>query len=647
MLIKTTQPKYTPPKEILLDYKNFKGGLNTLFKPTELRPNELDAADNLILTGAGVPTKRWGTANYFLSGATGYGRGLYWAKSANATSVLMAMTDDGLMGRMNGASYTPITGASWASGYNWEATQINDQVYVVNGKNPWTRYNFNTFVSFATLAVPTGLMATNFSGATGSSTYSWRVSALSQVGETLACTRVSLFSLPQTLSLTMVKLQWTPVSAASGILIGYQLYRGPPGDEEWIAGLDNETTLYNDYGSVSASGKLTPESDTTGGPIAKYITRYIDRLLLAGIPGNPTALMISGRAPDSHERFDFAANAAIQLVDPDTGDDITGIGVHQGKIVVFKENSVWQVTLSSETTNITLLLIPSYQLITASQGCSSHRSICAVDNDLFFLGRKGVYVLGYEPGIMADVLRTNELSAKIRPFFKTLSQSDLTNATAVYYDYKYILAFPSAKKCIVFDKERVAWMGPWSTSFGINKFVKYIDSNGVERLLAIDADDNYVSEFSDTLLDDKGVAFGTVLRTKKDDLGDYTIFKTINEVLTGFRNVAGNVGVNVYIEDRDGNVTTAKSFTITGPSSQITASWGTDAFGTTGLGETEQEVSSYAEETIKRALLYKTARYIQFEITTSQGPDTYELLGIKAKAIPQGAGSVPASWNVE
>ena len=646
MLEKVKLPKYVAPKEILLDYKEFRGGWNNLFRQTELRTNELAYADNLMLTGSGVPTKRWGTADYFQSGATGYGRGIYWAKSANATSVLLSMTDWGYMTRMQGASYTQLIGASWASGYDWEATQLNNNVYIVNGQRELVRYDFDALVAFATLAVPEGLTATNFSGATGTSTWSWRVAATSKVGETLACTSVSHFSLPQVLADTMIKLQWSPISAATGSLVGYQIYRGAPGDEVWVGGVDNETTIYNDYGITGSILRQPPTADTTGGPTAKYIMRYQDRLILAGIFGAPTKVMISGRVTN-HERFDWAGGGGYVLVDPDTGDDITGLGIHQNKIIIFKENSVWQVSLANTALGNYSVLEPSYQLITASQGCCSNRSICPVDNDLLFLGRKGVYVLGYEPNIIGDSLRTNELSAKIRPFFATLSEYDLKHACAVYFDYKYILAFPQCKKAIIFDKERIAWMGPWTTTFGISKFTKYIDSNGTEKLLAIDSTDTYVSEFSDALTDDKGVAFGTVLRTRKDDLGDYSIFKTVNEILIGFRDVEGSVGVNVYIEDRSGSTTTAKSFTVTGPASQITATWGTDRFGTVGFGNTEQSVSSYAEETIKRALIYKTARYLQFELTTTLGPDTYELLGIKSRAIPQGTGSVPATWNVE
>ena len=214
---KYNKPQYKPPKDIELDYPQFRGGLNTLFRQTELKKNELAQADNLYLIGSGIPTKRWGSQDYFLSAVTGYGRGLIGVKSNAGTIEVLSLSDWGILTKQSGASYTEITGASWASGYNLEGIQLSNNVYFVNGQRELVRYDFTSLVGFATLAVPAGLTATNFSGATGTSTYSWRIAAASQVGETLGSTAISLASLPQALSNTMVRVNWSPISAASGI----------------------------------------------------------------------------------------------------------------------------------------------------------------------------------------------------------------------------------------------------------------------------------------------------------------------------------------------------------------------------------------------------------------------------------------------
>jgi len=642
MLQRLKQPKFKAPRQAVADWDNFRGGLNSLLRPTELAKNELAQMENLMLIGRGVPTKRWGTQNYFLAGVTGYGRGLFHAKSAVGTSEVLGITDWGLLVKRSGASYTVLTGASWGSGYNLEATQLNNRVYLVNGQRELVRYDFSTLTGFPTLSVPAGVAATNLSGATGDTTYSWRIAATSQVGETLGSAAVAMASLPQELSDTSIRVQWTPVSAASGDLTGYNIYRGSPGDETWLAFVDDDTSSYDDAGLDVSQLRVPQTKDTTGGPIAKWIIRYEDRLILAGISGEPTKIMISGRVPNQ-DKFTWPYGGGYVLVDPDTGDEITGLAVHQGKIIVFKENSVWQVTLSTITVGNFTILEPSYELITASQGCTSHRSIVPVENDLLFCNRQGVYILGFEPNILAAVLRTNELSVKIRPFFEAITPTDFDDASANYFDHKYVLSFPGAKKCIVFDRERAAWVGPWTTGFGTNKFIKYVDSGNVERLLGIDAEDNYVSEFSKTLNSDKGTAFRTLLKTRKEDFGDWTIFKTINESFLSFRNVLGSVNINIFLEGRAGEIITAKTFSIV--SQKGVSGWGTDQWGLTqwGLSKNDAELSS--EELIRQALLYKTARTFQVELISSATRDNYELLGIKTFSTLQGRGSSPSDWR--
>src|SRR3990167_6494882 len=208
MITSLRQTKYVPPKPLEVSWDGFRGGLNLFLRQTELKGNELAQADNLMLVGLGVPTKRWGTQDHFLAGATGYGRGIVEAKSITDTREVLAMTDWGILTKKNGASYTTITGASWPSGYNLEGTQLNNTVYLVNEQKPFVKYDFTSLVPFIALSTPTNIQATNISGATGVTTWGWRVSAVSKTGETIASTAISLASLPQVLSNTLIRVTW-------------------------------------------------------------------------------------------------------------------------------------------------------------------------------------------------------------------------------------------------------------------------------------------------------------------------------------------------------------------------------------------------------------------------------------------------------
>jgi len=648
-IVSLKPPTFKPPKESVVAWDTWRKGLNLLLRENEIDGSEAVFMTNLMLKGSGVPTKRWGSQNYFLSApsTSGYtSRFVLPIKDVDESQQVLSLTDWGIMVKKSGASYAPLTGASWPSGSNVEGTQLGGNTYLASTQRELVRYNFSELVSFPTISSPVGLTASNISGASGSYIWSWRVTAVSKSGgETIGSDPISMASMPQQLDQTMVYLSWTPVSAASGDLTGYNIYRGDPGSEKWVGGVGPENNTFFDFGtSVGDPFRTVPLTNSTGGPKAEYIIRFQDRLIIAGIPGEPTKVLISGRWPNQ-ERFDWYAGGGYVLIEPDSGEDITGLGIHQEKLVVFKENSVWQVNLNQVQFGDYLILDPQYKLLTASQGCSSHRSIVPMENDLAFSNRKGMYILRYEPQLLT-VLNANEISAKISPFFESLSDFDLKNAAGAYLNKKYILSFPQSKKSIAFDRERLSFTGPWTTPFGIRQWAKYVDSNGMERWLAADANDSFITEFAEGLGDDKGTAIKTLFKTKKENFGDWTIFKTINEVYMNFRAVAGSVDVNIYIEDRTGNTVAAKSFTITASASSGTSGFGTDEFGSIPFGTSENSATANVDELTKKAFIYKSSRLFQVEVRTTGLTDSYELLGIKAIAIPQARGNSPSAWTI-
>ena len=62
-----------------------------------MRGDELVQADNLILIGKGVPTKRWGTKDYFQASATGSVRGVIGLYQKDGTNQLLSITDQGVL----------------------------------------------------------------------------------------------------------------------------------------------------------------------------------------------------------------------------------------------------------------------------------------------------------------------------------------------------------------------------------------------------------------------------------------------------------------------------------------------------------------------------------------------------------------------
>lgn len=641
--LNTRIPKYKKSRETKAEWNNFRKGLNLLLRETELGRDELSKAENIMLEGAGVVTGRWGTAKYFSVGSTGTIRGLGQFKSGD-TNEFFALSDEGYLSKKDGSSSSVIIGQSWPSGSRIRAEQLGGKTYIVSEDVALTSYDGTDLSVFATILPPTGLTATNFSGATGTNIVSYRVTAIGENGGvTTGSDNYLLENVPFDLSTTQIHLSWTAPSAAS--LSGFEIYRGSPGSERLLAGVPPTVTSYVDNGDPASETILAPVTNTTGGIKSKFIKKYKDRLLV--VPADdPTKLVISGRYPNQF-KFSWLDGGGYVYIEPDDGDEINGIEVQPiaDRIVVYKENSSHLVELSLVQIGNFSVLDPTYQPISTAVGCSSQETIATVENDTFYLGREGVYVTGYEPNFL-NIIRTNEVSAKIRPYLALLNKTDFDTACALYVDNKYILSFPQRKEMIVYDRERGAWVGPWKLPYGISQMRKYIDGDGTERWVLGSYDNNQVYVFEKSLNSDDGQTITKTMRTNKEYFDDWTLLNNIKFFYILFASITGEVNVNVLIEDRSGRTTTAKSFTISGAEISGRTGWGMNLWGSIPWGSSVGSPVIQSSEITKWGPIFKQARLVQTEITSTSASSNFELLQIKLSASKQSEGSLSSSQRV-
>lgn len=643
-LIDQRPKEYKKRKDVTAEWTTFRKGLNLLLRPTELGRDELAQADNVMLTGSGVVTGRWGTDNYFTVNTTGTIQGFgTFNNTTSGLNEIFALSDEGFLARKAGLSSSIIYGISYPSGSIIRAEQLGGITYIVNETKPMASYTGATLSLFATLSAPTGVTATNFSGASGTSTYSWRITTLStNGGETTGSTAVELGQLPQELSDTEIRVRWT---LATGNIAGYQIYRGLPADETFLAAVGPSISEYVDRGNPASEIILSPLTNTTGGIQSKFITKFRDRLLAVDA-NDKNKLLISARYPKQYS-FNYIDGGGFIYIDPDSGEDITGIAVQPGtdKIVVYKDSSHYAVELSTVTVGNFVLLDPTYQPISTSIGASSQDTIQTVENDTFYFGRKGLYVTGYEPNFL-NIIRTNEVSAKMRPYLDLLNDNDYISACAMYVDKKYILSFPRRKECIVYDRERGAWTGPWKTPWGISKMIKYTDSTGTEKWVVGSANDNNVYNFDPALNTDVGTAIQKTVRTNKEVFGEWSLLKIVKLFYSLFRSVKGSVNVNILAELRDGSTTTIKSFTIVGSAVSGSVGWGSDLWGNFQWGTSAGEVIVTSDEITKYTQLFKSIRFLQVEVNTTTANSNFELIQLRATASSQGEGSLSSASRV-
>jgi hypothetical protein len=235
----------------------------------------------------------------------------------------------------------------------------------------------------------------------------------------------------------------------------------------------------------------------------------------------------------------------------------------------------------------------------------------------------------------------------MRPYLNLLNDTDYTTANAMYVDHKYILSFPQRKEMLVYDRERGAWMGPWKLPFGISKMIRYLDSTGTERWVLGSYEDNQVYAFSVSTNSDNGTTIIKTMRTKKTYFGDFSTLSIVTFFYVLLRNIVGTTIVNMIIEDRDGSSSTAKTFTISGAATSGSTGWGTDSWGTAQWGDTNNDSATIASDELTRwGAMFKQARLLQIEVTSTAPNSNFEVLELIARATKQGEGSLAASQRV-
>ena len=252
---------------------------------------------------------------------------------------------------------------------------------------------------------------------------------------------------------------------------------------------------------------------------------------------------------------------------------------------------------------------------------------------------------GFEPNFL-NVIRTNEISAKMRPYLDLLGDSDYKTAVAMYVDKKYILSFPKRKEITVYDRERGAWTGPWKTPYGISKMIKYVDGTGTERWVLGSSVDNQVYTFEPSLNTDTGTAIQKIVRTNKEAFGEWSLLKIVKLFYSLFRAIKGTVTINIIAELRDGSTTTIKSFTITGAGVSGSIGWGADQWGTAQWGTSAGEIVVTSDEITKYTQLFKSIRLLQVEVITTTANSNFELIQLRATASSQGEGSLSSASRV-
>lgn len=462
-------------KKANIQVDDFAGGVNTLFSATRLKKNEAYEATNLILIEDGVWDKRWGTQIYPVSGTTFTNRpdGFSEYRKTDGTRELIVVADGVVIRVGEDGTKTTISGATFTQGTPCEFLQINNYLYICNGVDDLARYDGSTLATYTALAAPAWAgtpLARGGGLSAGSFTYYYRVTAVNSVGETTP-------NAEQSITANIARADWDAANesitldwdAVSGALKYIVYFSDTSGFEVKLAEVEGGSTGYIDLGGggvdIPNPYVEPPTDNTTDGPKFSTIALSGNRIWGAKNPDAPWRVYFSGTGVNLGN---FSPAYGGGWIDLEKGGRATTEKPvdYQGKAHILcktddGKGTIWQISLDSISIDTETFTVPIPTKIITSIGTPAPRSVIYVENDVMFFNPKGVHVLGNEPGVL-NVLRTNELTAKIRPYVRGLNAASLDKICAYYFNSKVLFAVPSGEgypdRIIMFDRERVSWI---------------------------------------------------------------------------------------------------------------------------------------------------------------------------------------------
>ena len=640
--------------KVSVQVEKFDGGVNTLFSQTRLKKSESAELTNMILIEDGVPDKRWGTEHFGGVTFTNRPDGAWEYRKTDGTRQLIVVADGyAWLVDPEAKTKTQISGAVFTSGNACDALQIETKLYICNGVNPLAVYNGTSFSTYTEIAAPAwaGTPLTRGAGiAAGSITLYYRITAVNNIGETVPNAEQSIAVDANrnvwSAADEYIDIDWVAVTGA----VKYIVYMSDASGFE-VKLAETTDTAFRDDGSYTPNPYIEPPtSNTTGGPLFKKIGLCNNRIVGTDDISNPWRTYYTGTGVNLGL---FSSGYGGGWIDIEYGGKaITKAPIEfQGIIHIFCKTdegrgTIWQMPFEGVVVGSEMIQVPKPQKIISAIGCGDPRTIVYVENDVYFWNASnGVNVLGNEPGIL-DVLRTNELTSKIRNYLRALPNTG--DKCAHYYDSKVFFSYRTSSVAgsdfnaiTIFDRERNCVIKPWT--IGVSQFLEFTDTAGKTHLLGIASD--RLIEFSENFQGDSGVAFAWDYLGPRFPIGDdFTKFARRFKSAIKLRSVSGIVTVSILGTGKEGSFETIATAQIEGKLAQAGMGW--DLMGNVQLGDTKGSVVSFDSDSLVRYLWANgLLREIQIKVAGTNIADRAVILRYFFKGVEDKT-KAPLDWKL-
>lgn len=320
---------------------------------------------------------------------------------------------------------------------------------------------------------------------------------------------------------------------------------------------------------VWASG--TTKADIGGTPTppeGKYIELHFERLFLAGNDTYPSRLYFS----EVGDEEDWPALNYIDVAEDDGG---TIVGIAElGQTVLISKNNGWYRLYGNDTDSWDV------KPVLGMPGCIAPRSMVKAIGGVIWFAAEGVYY--YDGANMKDLS-----SESVRPILKDISGSDLSKVVGIYYDAKYLLAYPenssTNNKALVYDFRTGGWYK--ISGWNIASLMWWRSGTDNGELYAGCSDCGTLMHLFHTYADN-GTAIPVVIETKHIDGGVPGNVKQWNNIIlhATTEEVASDITVTPYFEVYEPQ----QDFIISAEATNLWGSvtWGEFVWGSGGIKRT-------------------------------------------------------------
>lgn len=653
----TTFPQ---PQYLTLD--SFKRGVISLIDKSRLPKNALEEADNIFLVEDGQPTIRPGV-NWFgaVSPNASEIMGFDYFDFNGAIHLVIVAGGNIYRSTDDGANWTICTGATTTATATVQMNQSGGYLYITTGVNNIIRYDgtatLATYTALTTPAAPTvaetGLTGTGYN-------YYYKVSAVNTVGFSIASSASTVVqsATPRESWDATTNFGVVSVAAYQATQTRADIYISEDNIDYFYLGSTSLTgaTFKDDGSAIPVPSTLAPTDNTSQGPLIEELTNVGSRMYGVRDQGNRYRIWFSG-AGNYAGAFSSAYDGGYldwqeggKYIPVHVEDYRDGKGTPYATIWCKSadgQGCILQMTLETLTISDISITIPSAYKLPGSRGTPSPGSVVNVLNDYMFYNSQAFYNLGSRAQFL-NLLSTDESSANIRPTVKQISSTGEDMIASVYYDAKVYFSVPygssTNNNTIIYDTERKAWL-PKAFTIGFKKFLRYTDTSGAARLLAVKPGDTQLSEISTSIQGDYGVAFATSLVT-----GLYPTtknrfeFQFAEEGEIEFSNPQGEINIELLGIERSQGYSTTNSETITDTSTNT--GHGTFLHGSTAHGDTSTVIDTFSVSTDKKYFtIQRELNAVQWRITTNSLTSQYILRTLQTWGTETLSGK-PRQWRL-